>query len=78
MYHLNDNLFFGRTKDDKVRIVKLKPEVTGFPELDGPEHPDAVFDITTDLDAFSSVVAGLTKTGENGATWEAARKFFDS
>ena len=78
MFHLNDNLFFGRTSDDKVRIVKLKDGASGFPNLVGSSHPEAIFDIVTDFDALSSVFASLTKTGENGETWEAARKFFDS
>lgn len=78
MFHLNNNLFFGRTSDDKVRIVKLKDSAGGFPMNAGIPDPNVVFDIVTDFNALSSVFASLTKTGENGETWEAARKFFNS
>ena len=71
MFHARDNIFFGRTPDGSVRILKLAP-IT-FTER-GEKGPITVtetfpahmveFDMTLDQHAWASVVASVSNQGE--------------
>lgn len=78
MFHVSDNLFFGRTKEDRVRVIKMPKNHEGFPDVNATSYPEAEFALSIDPDSWSSIVAAMTKSGENGETFAAARKFFDS
>lgn len=70
MFHLKDGLYFCRTPDGGVRMVKT---------YDGREirADNVVMDITTDESGFASVMASVSAFGETGETWQQARDFLN-
>lgn len=74
MFHLEDNLFFGRRADGSVRILKFTSPPLDFPQADA-DYPDAVLDKTVDTPSWASVVCSVSKGGETSTRWEWAQNF---
>lgn len=68
-FHLKDGLFFERI-GDKIRIKKTR---------DGrlPSGNNEVMEVDTDIDGLASVMATLSKRGEDLETWNEARGFLN-
>jgi hypothetical protein len=82
MYHLRDNLFFGRRDDGSVRLLKLRPEtrVVDYPRADdeGPLVPPAEFDVVISPEEWASICASVSKAGETTDTYQLARALHNS
>jgi len=65
MFHQTDNLFFTRTPNGDVRLLKLKRAPKEFPSVDTifPAH-EVVLDVTIPLNHWCSIIATVTRTGE--------------
>lgn len=74
MFHLSDNLFFGRLPDGKVRVVKFAAPPKDWPQADGV-FPDAVLDQEIDDGGWGSVVASMSAKGEGDGRWYKAMDF---
>lgn len=78
MFHVADNLFFGRRPDGSVRILRFAAERRwddgSFPSLD-QEYPEAVLDQTVSADVWASVIASVSAQGESAGRWGLARNF---
>jgi len=74
MFHLSDNLFFGRLPDGKVRILKFAVPPADWPKADGV-FPDAAFDQTIDDGGWGSIVASVSAKGEADGRWYKAMDF---
>jgi hypothetical protein len=68
MYHLMNNLYFGRLADGKVRLLKLATTPDAFPAVDA-------LDVVIDDGHWGSVVAAVSKGGEENGRWYQAMDF---
>lgn len=83
MFHARDNIFFGRTQDGSVRILKLAPLAL----QDRADHQGPItvtenfpahlveFDMTLDQHAWASVVASVSAQGEGRSRYFEALAF---
>ena len=78
MFHVADNLFFGRLPDGRVRLLKFASDRRWddgtYPVIDGV-YPEAVTDQVIDADAWPSVVASVSAQGESAGRYGVARNF---
>lgn len=79
MFHVRDNLFFGRRADGSVRVLKfsLSPKdgwQGEFPRVED-QNAAALLDITIDADSWGSIVASVSARGEEHGRWYMAMDF---
>mgnify|MGYP001566258056 CR=1 FL=1 len=74
MFHVKDNLFFGRRLDGSVRVLKFALPPHEYPLADG-ENSAATFDITIDTGSWGSVVSSVSAKGEEDGRWYEAMDF---
>lgn len=77
MFHLTDNLFFGRCPDGSVRVLKLPTAPKGYPAT-SDEYPDAIFDVVIDPSGWASIIATVSAGGEEDLRFFAAKDFHAS
>ena len=66
MFHVKDGLFFERIEDGSVRIVQRK---------DAKDESPIVFETVIEKDPWASVIATVSKLGENYGRFFLAEKF---
>lgn len=75
MFHVKNNLFFGRTADGSVRVLQFAAPPRGWPKADDPPSDAATFDITIDSSTWCSVVATVSTRGEEHGRFYMAEDF---
>lgn len=78
MFHVSDNLFFGRLPDGRVRLIKFKHPQAKWPSVADPEMRSPLpgeLDLTLSDHQWSSIVAAVSAQGENGDRFYAALAF---
>ena len=73
MFHLDNNTFFGRMPDGSVRVIKFKSPPTEWPAGTSTYVNESCdFDFTIPASFWPSIVASVSKQGEeNGRFYEA-------
>ena len=66
MFHLQDNVYFERQPDGRIRIVVREGE-----QADAP----IIKDTTTTVDGFASVMATMSARGEDLQSWQEAGEY---
>lgn len=66
MFHLQDNIYFERQQDGRIRIV-----VRNGLNVEGP----IIKDTTTEPEGFASVMATMSARGEDLRSWEEACEY---
>lgn len=64
MHHWSDSLFFGRTKEGDVRVVKFASPPKAWPRAEDPYHIDSLFDMVIPAAQWCSIVAHVSRRGE--------------
>lgn len=72
MFHVTDNLYFGRMPNGDVRILKFKEPPKDWPLVYG-DYEGLETDLTVKSNHWASVVASVSVRGEsNGRYYEAS------
>ena len=74
MFHSSDNLYFGRTEDGSVRILKL-PSVPVSPPTATGFYPEALFDALVSPTIWASIMAAVSLRGEVEGRFYVAQAF---
>lgn len=64
MHHWSDNLFFGRTTEGDVRVVKFTSPPKTWPRAEDPAFATALFDLRIPAAQWCSIVAFVSRRGE--------------
>jgi hypothetical protein len=65
MFHLSDNLYFGRHQNGDVRVLKLAQTPKAYPNVgDAFPNTDVLLDVTIPADGWCSIVASVSRLGE--------------
>ena len=75
MFHQQNNLFFGRTKDGSVRILKLKEPPPEWPKIHFKYPETTILDVTIPAEHWASIVASVSSGGEENGRWYNALDF---
>lgn len=75
MFHWSDNLFFGRKSDGSVRVLKLAPGITEWPNIEAPAKGDVLLDVVIPAVQWASIIASASKTGETRESYQQAVAF---
>lgn len=75
MFHQANNLFFGRTKDGDVRILKLNEPPQEWPKMGYSFPENTILDVTIPADHWASIVASVSSGGEENGRWYNAIDF---
>ena len=83
MFHIKDNVFFGRLENGDVRVLAFSSPPESFPIADGIYDPTdkrypITFDFTINADAWASVVASVSAGGEINGRFYVAQAFHHS
>lgn len=82
MFHWRDNIYFGRTYDGSVRVVKLErtEQTTVWERSSGGMDPNgeiparyAIYDFVIPSHEWASIVASVSKQGETARYNDAAK-----
>lgn len=82
MFHVADNLYFQRLEDGSVRVVQYPPDAraVGIDKTGAVAFPDGVtpiFEATIAPAAWASVVASVSKGGEEAGRFYVAQAFHE-
>ena len=69
MFHLQDNVYFERQPDGRIRIVVREGAMADAP---------VIKDTITTVEGFASVMASMSAAGETLQTWQAACRYLKS
>jgi len=72
MFHTNRGLYFDRLEDGSVRVIKREHDDQGR------ETGEELFAITLDANSWASVIASMSKRGEDSGGFERAKTFHES
>lgn len=76
MFHVSDNLFFGRLDNGDVRILKFKRPPTVWPDVNRVYiSADVEFDEKVPAGSWPSVVASVSNAGEGDGRFYTAQAF---
>lgn len=76
MFHIADNLFFGRLADGSVRVLKFKAPPKIWPQADRYYEPATlILDQTIPAPSWGSVVASVSLGGEENGRFYIAQAF---
>lgn len=76
MFHVNNNLYFGRTRNGSVRMVQFKSRREVLPNADSLYgYSEINFDITIEPKAWASIVAEVSSAGAAGGRFYIAQAF---
>ena len=68
-FHYKDNWYFDRLSDGSVQIYRGTHDISGF-----PLYPSTSLILEIDADSWCSIIASVSKDGENARTWELAKQ----
>jgi hypothetical protein len=72
MFHYQNNLYFGRAADGRIRMLKFAETLPAWPDVND-DHGSAIYDVSFDDSSFASIVASVSARGETGETFEEAK-----
>ena len=78
MFHWNDNMYFGRHYDGGVRILKFSAPLNQgeWPKVTESYHDvNVILDVTIPASQWASIVASVSKSGEQDGRYYKAEKF---
>lgn len=73
MFHWTNNFYFGRKADGSVRVLKFDLAPKDWPKADEPASAPAALDYTIPAAEWASIVSSVSKTGETGESYQAAK-----
>ena len=78
MFHVNDNLFFGRMDAGAVKVMQLLHAPTVWPKADDPPsafNGNLMFCFIVKAESWAAVMASVSKRGEEHGRYYIAKAF---